>query len=353
MLSMQKQKGMAGMAILAAMMVVVFVAAIAIKQSWRSDIDLSQAGYRWQGMQAKAYIQGAETLALIALEKNKSANEYDSPNEDWAQPYDFPTDHGFLQISLTDAQAKLNLNALGTAYKKNSNGAQLSGAAKYSAEQRQFIRLLQTIEIDENTRLSLAESEEIMDAVVDWLDSDQGISGFGGAEQDYYSQIEPPYTMTNGLMVSVSELSRVKGVTQTLYTKLSPYLSALDDGASSWLNANTMSVELVQTINMDNDLSPLDKASAEQYLDDFRANPKESTTDLNDAINNLGGVLGSGSRSGNSNAPKLDTANFVFASNWFEMSTTVTVGDTVKQYKSRIDTRGSSVRVERRSDANF
>ena len=352
-----KQSGMAGMGILAAMLVVVFVAAIAIKQSWRSDIDLSQAGYRWQGMQANAYIRGAETLALIALEKDKTDNEIDETGEAWAQPFDFPTDHGFMQIRVADAQAKLNLNRLGTVYQQNANGSPLSGAQKYSAEQRQFIRLLQVIEIEEDTFLSLAEAEEIMDALVDWLDADANITGFSGAEQNHYSQLEPPYTMTNGPMLSVSEFSQIKGVSRALYNGLLPYLSALDDGANAWLNANTMDLKLVQTINYDNDLSPMDSNAAQQLFDDIRTNPKESTRDLEDALS-LTGVFGASSASGSnsngaSNAPQPDIGNFVFGSGWFDMNVTVTVGDTVKRYASRISRVGAKAKVERRSDANF
>jgi len=349
--SKHKQNGIAGMGILAAMMVVVFVAAIAIKQSWRSDIDLAQAGNRWQGMQAKAYIQGAETLATIALDKDKNAPNQapvDTLDEAWAQPFEFPTDHGYMQIRISDAQAKMNLNALGQAYQTNANGLVRSGAEKYSDRQRQFIRLLQQFRIDdEGTLVSQPQAEEIMDALLDWLDGDDTVSGFGGAEENFYSQIEPPYTIANGLMVSVTEFARIKGVTRTLYNDALPYITALDD--TNWINANTMDLALVRSINNNNDLLPLDPSQAETILSNIRQNGgMENAQDIEDALTLAGFSVATGN-----NVPKPDIDNFVFQSNWFVMDTTVTVGDTIKRFKSRIDRSGQQARVERRSDANF
>lgn len=363
--SLQKQAGLAGIGILAALMLVVFVAAIAIKQSWRSDIDLSQAGHRWAGMQANAYIQGAETFALIALEENKKVNSFVALTQDWAQPIEFPTDHGFMQINVTDAQSKLNINMLGQPYQQNANGLLLTGPEKYSPEQRQFIRLLQTVELEENTFLSLAEAEEIMDALVDWLDADSNVTGFSGAEQDYYSQLEPAYTMTNGPMLSVSELSRVKGVSRPLYNALLPHLAALDTQASSWINMNTANFNIVRTVNTDDSLAPLDINEAQKIVEEMRLNPKETLSEFNTFLNDFT-VLSSNSSGSNAsqnnasqnnapenNAPQLDTGNYVFTSNWFEMVSTVVVGETVRRYNSRIHFNGNNPRVERRSDANF
>jgi hypothetical protein len=124
-----------------------------------------------------------------------------------------------------------------------------------------------------------------------------------------------------------------------------------------------MDLSLFQTINLDNNLAPLDAADAKLIFDDVRSNPKESVGDFDSAINLLpvGIALSSGSNSGSrnnanggsNNAPKPDTANFVFASNWFELDSTVTVGDTVKRYRSLINRAGDKAKVERRSDANF
>lgn len=343
------QQGVVGTGILAALMVVVFVAAIAIKQSWRSDIDLKQAGHRWQGIQANAYIQGAETLARIALKKDAEADRapIDTLDEEWAQPFDFPTDHGFMQIRISDAQSKLNLNALAQPYAKNANGVPLSGAAKYSALQRQFLRLLQLLPFDDDgTLVTLAQAEEILDAIIDWLDSDVTVTGFGGAEENYYNQLELPYTISNGPMVSISELARVKGVTRVLYTALRPYVSALGDADS--VNAHTMSLALVQAINYDNDLSPIEALRAEAILEAVRSSSAEDTAALNDAFELSGLAAGNAE-----NDPQPDTRHLVFASSWFEMDSTVSVGDTVKRYRSRLHRTDGTVVVERRSDANF
>ena len=58
-------------------------------------------------------------------------------------------------------------------------------------------------------------TEEIADAVLDWLDEDDDPREFG-VEYDYYEGLEPPYTPTNGPFRSVEELMLVRGVTPDL-----------------------------------------------------------------------------------------------------------------------------------------
>jgi type II secretory pathway component PulK len=58
-------------------------------------------------------------------------------------------------------------------------------------------------------------TEEIADAILDWLDEDDDLREFG-AEYDYYQTLEPPYTPTNGPFRSVEELLLVRGVTPDL-----------------------------------------------------------------------------------------------------------------------------------------
>ena len=58
-------------------------------------------------------------------------------------------------------------------------------------------------------------TEEIADAILDWLDEDDDAREFG-IEYDYYESLEPPYTPTNGPFRSVEELLLVRGVTPDL-----------------------------------------------------------------------------------------------------------------------------------------
>jgi hypothetical protein len=58
-------------------------------------------------------------------------------------------------------------------------------------------------------------TEDVADAILDWLDADDEPREFG-AEIDYYGGLHPPYSAKNGPVETVEELLLVKGVTPQL-----------------------------------------------------------------------------------------------------------------------------------------
>jgi type II secretory pathway component PulK len=58
-------------------------------------------------------------------------------------------------------------------------------------------------------------TESIADAILDWLDDDEETRMLG-AERDYYSTLDPPYTPRNGQLGSIEELLLVRDVTPAL-----------------------------------------------------------------------------------------------------------------------------------------
>lgn len=58
-------------------------------------------------------------------------------------------------------------------------------------------------------------TEAIADALLDWMDSDS-VPRPSGAEEDYYSTLNPPYSARNGIPDSLEELLLVKGMTRSL-----------------------------------------------------------------------------------------------------------------------------------------
>lgn len=345
MASLSGQRGTAGTALLSAMMVVVVVAAIAIKQSWRTDLELARAGHRWAGMQAKAYVEGAEELALIALEKDLQENAYDSNNELWAAGFEFPTDHGSMQIRIVDAQGKLNVNNLAEPWVEASVQQQqrgqkyLTGPDRLKPIHASFIRLLQTVPLDDDgSIMSETEAEAIMEAVKDWVDSDNDPElATGGAEQDFYEQLDVPYIMSNGPMLSISEMRRVKGVSAQLYQALLPHIVALAPGTPT--NVNTMGVNLARSLNEKGVLQPLSEVDGQAIVDELAANEVDTVTSFK-------------SRPPVSvHSPETD--HLSTSTSWFVLEATVTVGDHVRRSRSLIERTASRTRVVRRTDANF
>ncbi|MDR3232393.1 MAG: general secretion pathway protein GspK [Planctomycetaceae bacterium] len=58
-------------------------------------------------------------------------------------------------------------------------------------------------------------TEDIADALLDWMDADSEVRDYG-AEDEYYGQLDPPYYTRNALPDSLDELLLVRGITPKL-----------------------------------------------------------------------------------------------------------------------------------------
>jgi len=259
-----------------AMMIVALVSVVAVEISWRFELSISRSANRWNGIQAKAYLEGAEHLAMVVLKEdleNDETSKADHLGESWAQQTEpFPTDHGWVSGKIEDAHGRLNINMLQPKPGACRNGDQprdsgqcplaQSPCDNYTSAQQLFVGLLQTLNLardeEEPVFLTVDQAEVITEAVLDWLDEDSEITGFGGAESDYYEQLEPPVSIANGQMVSVSELQVIKGMTPELYRLLLTNVIALPGDVVNRVNINTAKPNLLRTIkSMDNcDLVP-------------------------------------------------------------------------------------------------
>ncbi len=277
-----------GVALVLAMMIVALIAVVAVEISWRFELSISRSGNRWHGIQAKAYLEGAEHLAMVVLKEDLEGDDSgkaDHLGETWAQQTEpFPTDHGWVSGTIEDAHGRLNLNLLQPQPNTCRNGEPPAQSGQcplpqspcdnYTPAQQLLVRLLQTFNLadegEEPVFLALEEAEMITEAVIDWLDEDAGITGFGGAESDYYEQLESPVAIANTQMVSVSELQVIKGVTPPLYRQLLPNVIALPKDLVNRVNINTAKPNLVRSIRSTDgcDLTPHD-AEVGQRLSDF------------------------------------------------------------------------------------
>ncbi|MCH7729342.1 MAG: general secretion pathway protein GspK, partial [Planctomycetes bacterium] len=92
-----------------------------------------------------------------------------------------------LRYGLEDESSRINLNALLIVDKQMENGG------------RQLLMALPGM------------TEEIADAIMDWLDEDDEPREFG-AELEYYSSLTPPYAPKNGPLETVEELLLIRGI---------------------------------------------------------------------------------------------------------------------------------------------
>ncbi|MCH7500644.1 MAG: general secretion pathway protein GspK [Nitrospinae bacterium] len=103
---------------------------------------------------------------------------------------ELPLGKGFIHYSIRDENGKININ---------------------TASRDVLTKALAA------NGLSLgSERDTIVDSILDWIDPDNR-HRVNGAESDYYRGLSPAYSAKNGLLDSVEELLKVKGVTPELF----------------------------------------------------------------------------------------------------------------------------------------
>ena len=140
------------------------------------------------------------------LQADAQENEYDSFQEDWAKlaalgagsAYFF--DRGTIRVSVVDHSGRIQLNAL---------LEKVQGHYQHSEPQ---IALLTNFLSMEEFGLEQEKVENMVGAILDWLDLDDEVTGFGGAEESYYQDLDPPCHCGNGPIEFIEDLLRIRGI---------------------------------------------------------------------------------------------------------------------------------------------
>jgi general secretion pathway protein K len=131
---------------------------------------------------------------------NGAGGMYDGLDEPWATSEPVVEFNGkMVAIHIVDEYGKINLNAL---LYEDASG-----------QEREFTPLVEALRYLFDARS--AEWSPV-DAVLDWLDSDDAARP-GGFENDYYQSLETPVSCKNGPMDSIEELMLIPGFTEDLF----------------------------------------------------------------------------------------------------------------------------------------
>ena len=226
-----------GAALLVAMLVAALVAVIATKVGSHYLLSFRRSSNMLLGDQGYLYLLSAEALAKNVLIADED-READHLGEAWAQQVEpYVIDGGLLTGQIYDLQARFNLNNL------KDERPSVQGSRSPAAEQMIFMRLLRTFDEIEVTE---QQAQEITNAAIDWLDADAEPTGFSGAEDDYYTDLDIPYRAANRQMLSASELRLVQGMTPELYQALAPHIVALP--TRMLINTNTATVNVLRSV---------------------------------------------------------------------------------------------------------
>ncbi len=198
---------------------------VTITLSGRMQQQLGRTRSQQEYQQALWYSASAESLALSALSlslKNEKRVHLEQP---WASgPRFFPLPQGQIAVTLRDAQACFNLNAL----------AQPTTASRPLAVQ-QLIALI--------TRLDVPayRAELIAESLWEFIDEDRSVQTRLGREDSEYLARSVPFYAANQPLADISEMRVVQGMDAGLYQKLKPLVCALPMTRQQ-ININTLDV---------------------------------------------------------------------------------------------------------------
>lgn len=232
---MRTMRAQSGVALITVLVILFIAVALSVGMQWQTSLDQRRTATLVQGDQALEYALGAEAWAEQILRRDYQQNPNATTQaQDWAQQLPpLPVEGGQIIGHLEDLQGRFNVNNL--------------AGGQNTASLQQFQRLLTALNLD----------PLLANAVSDWVNGGLNPNPLGGAKDDTYSRLQPPYLTADQPMTSISELLLVKGVTPQVYARLLPYVCALPVQASHGsgpqagvpVNINTASAPVLMSLD--------------------------------------------------------------------------------------------------------
>ncbi|MHB8138566.1 MAG: type II secretion system minor pseudopilin [Smithellaceae bacterium] len=265
-----------GVALITVILIISILVAAALELNRSSRSDIYQAANTGDGLKltyiAKSGFYGAAALL------NNSKNEYETLRDDWAHAEVLSAQskslftNGYFMVRVEDEKGKIPLNKLVTGSVVNADIKEV------------LLRLLGQPEFDLDER----KAAEIVDAIIDWMDNNEEVTGMG-AESSYYSSLAAPYTAKNAPLDCIEELLMVKGITNELFggTKEKPALGQfVTIYGTGTISINTAPKMVLRSLSPDITVELADR------IDEYRnsANNDLSSVDWYKRVSGIGGM---------------------------------------------------------------
>ncbi len=265
-----------GIALITVILILSILVAAALELNRSSRSDIYHAANTGDGLKL-VYIAKSGFYAAAAL-LTDSKSEYETLRDDWAQAEVLSAkskslfNNGSFIARIEDEKGKIPINKLVTGSTVNNDIKEV------------LLRLLKQKEFD----LEEAKATEIVDAIIDWMDDNEEITGMG-AESSYYSSLSVPYTAKNAPLDCIEELLMVKGITNELFggTKKTPALAQfLTIYGTGVISINTAPKMVLRA------LSPEITDELADRIDEYRKNTNNdlSSVDWYKNVSGMGGV---------------------------------------------------------------
>jgi len=226
-----------GIALLVILLIVAIVSILATEMMARLQLNVARTVNIKDNNQAFWYAMGAEQFAKKSLNELKTLSP-DNMNlgQPWAQVFEYPIDGGGIQAELIDLQSCFNLNSLGLPPQENPPPPDPNRAPNTPALAFSNLMRLSSENVDSYN------AETVRDSLVDWLDKDRNITGYGAEDADYES-LRFPYVAANAPMTNKSELRLINGIELSYLRELLPHVCVVPDIAFNTLQVNINTVK--------------------------------------------------------------------------------------------------------------
>lgn len=318
---MSRRPGERGAALLSVLLLVAVMAVLAAVMLDRLNLATRLAGNAQAMMRARLAATSAESVALVRLKALVDAQDDRTVDANGLLGRDVPLAlpqlgaGAAITVRLDDAGNCFNVNSL---VQQGIDGVLTLRIA--ALEQLRALMGQAGIGQDEAFRLS--------DAMADWIDSDS-VALTNGAEDAAYRALPVPYRTANRLIVDLTELRAVRGMTAPLYQRLRPWLCALPAAELSPIQLNTLRPDQAPLLAM---LAPdiLTPARARGLI---AGRPAQGWASAADAFRGLG------------TAPAQATVR----SRWFVLTQSVRVDSVELEEQALVDTGVTPARIALRS----
>jgi general secretion pathway protein K len=250
-----------GVAIVLVLLVLGVMIPLTLDLNRASRAQVYEAANLADGIRSLHIAKSGYYLGKALLEEDDAS--VDTLNESWARAEVLSAQssllfsEGMFLLKIEDESGKIPINGL------------VEGN-EYDTEIRGILTRLLSLP---GFRLQEGEVRDLVDALKDWMDSDDEPTGFG-AESSYYRALETPCSCKNGPLDRIEELRLVRGVTRELFEGtadrlgLRDYVTVFGNGS---ININTAPLPVLMALSETMDE---ERAAA---LDAFR---KDSGHDL-------------------------------------------------------------------------
>jgi general secretion pathway protein K len=215
-----------GFVLIVVMLVIALLFPVVLTFNARTQVKLLQAANFRDNTQALWLARSGVEAAMGILKADNPA--YDAKTDNWSMAFPaIEVGDGKLAVDIIDEDSKININQL-----IDSKGVNVNSYVENSL--RKLIA-------------RLGGKQEVVDALIDFMDADSEPFGTWGAEYEYYKPMG--YSPKNGPLDSLDELYLVRGFDKDLIVdkKLKDYITvAPTDGK---INVNTAKKEVLYDIH--------------------------------------------------------------------------------------------------------